>query len=32
MFGLPEQFLVFVLAHFFLTPFNNAPHTLTSFL
>jgi hypothetical protein len=32
MFGLPEQLLVFVLAHFLLTPFNNAPHILTSFL
>jgi hypothetical protein len=32
MFGLLEQLLVFVLAHFFLTPFYNAPHGLTSFL
>ncbi len=32
MFGLSEQFLVLVLAHFLLTPFNNAPHRLTSFL
>ncbi len=31
MFGLLEQFLVFVLAHLFLTPFYNASHRLTSF-
>jgi len=31
MFGLFEQLLVLVLAHFLLTPFNNAPHRLTSF-
>jgi hypothetical protein len=29
--GLPQQFLVLVLAHLFLTPFYNAAHALTSF-
>ncbi len=32
MFGLLEQFLVFVFAHLFLAPFYNVPHRLTSFL
>ncbi len=30
MFGLLEQFLVLVLAHFLFAPFNNASHGLTS--
>ena len=29
--GFSEKFLVLVLAHLFLAPFYNAPHTLTSF-
>ena len=31
MFSFFEKLLVFVLAHFLLTPFYNVPHTLTSF-
>ncbi len=30
MLGLPEQFLVFMLAHLLFTPFDNASHRLTS--
>ena len=30
MFSFLEKLFVFVLAHFFLTPFYNVPHTLTS--